>query len=195
MKKETLDLLANAISDVGHWRYWGVENDICQIEFGATQLLDGDSINENSKSAVIALRYYENAFLIFYDNEEEENWHNKLRSDEIAPFNIDYDFFVFNEIRKFEEIESAYKNKIIIKKAENLERINNILIFKAENVAVAIGGNRFAAVDYNGEIDENKIIERNKLWWAYWKDYYKKRETKRAYKKDFVCEVTIPMKP
>jgi hypothetical protein len=58
-------------------------------------------------------------------------------------------------------------------------------------VAVAIGGDDFSVIDRNGIITEEKIIERNKLWRLFQKDYWEKR---KAYNKDYVCEVTIPAK-
>jgi hypothetical protein len=194
MKKETFDIITTAISDVGYWRWWIVEDDLCQIEFGGVQLLNNDTINKESRSAVIALQFKNNSFLIFYDNLGESDWHKKLQNDNIDPFTVDYDYFIFNDINSINEIEKEYKNKKIIKNIKNLEKIKNVLIFKAGNVAVTIGGDDFIVVGNDETITEEKIIERNKLWWLFWKDYHKKRETSEAYNKDYVCEVTIPVK-
>jgi hypothetical protein len=193
MKRETLNIIANAISDVGYWRWWITKNDTCQIEFGGVRLLNNDTINRESKSAVIALQYSKNSFLIFFDKFEEIEWHKKLQNDEIEPFTVDDDSFIFNDYNSINEIEKEYQKKIIIK-ADKMGHIKNSLLFKAGNVAVAIGGDDFKMVDGNGIITEEKIIERNKLWWLFWKDYWKKRETKKAYSKDYVCEVTIPIR-
>ncbi len=40
MKKETMDILSTAISDVGYWRWWDTTSDIAQIEFGGVELFD-----------------------------------------------------------------------------------------------------------------------------------------------------------
>ena len=193
MKKDTLDILAASISDVGYWRWWIIEDDICQIEFGGVQLLNEDSISKESKSAVIALQYSNNSFLIFYDKIEDNDWYDKLRNDMIEPFTVDHDYFIFNDFNCIHEIESEYNNKQIIKEIKNKDQIKNMLIFKAGDVAVVIGGDNFKIVGDSGTITEEKIIERNKLWWIFWEDYHKKRETPEAYHKDYVCEVTIPI--
>ena len=194
MKKDTLDILAASISDVGYWRWWIIKDDICQIEFGGVQLLNKDSISKESKSAVIALQYSNNSFLIFYDKVEDNDWYNKLQNDMIEPFTIDYDYFIFNDFNCINEIEGEYKNKQIIREIKNIEQIKNVLIFKAGDVAVVIGGDNFKVVGDGGTITEKKIIDRNRLWWLFWKEYHKKRDTSEAYDKDYVCEVTIPIK-
>jgi hypothetical protein len=194
MKEETLSTISRAISDVGYWRWWITENDCCQIEFGGIQLLSNDTINENSKSAVMALQYSNNSFLIFYDNDEQKNWYIELQNDKIEPFSIDHDFFSFNNIENIDLIRNGYKNETIIKKIDSMENIKNILCFRAGNVAVIIGGNDYCFLDEEGKISEEKLLKRSKLWWIYWKDYYKKRNTKEAYEKDYVCDVTIPIK-
>jgi len=194
MKKETLDIIGTAISDVGYWRWWVIEDGISQVEFGGVQLLNEDSITKESKSAIVALQYCNNSFLIFYDNLEENDWYNKLQNDLVEPFTVDYDYFVFNDFNSINEIENEYKNKHIIREIKNTNQIENILAFKAGNVAVVIGGDDFKVVDEGGTIPEEKIIERNRLWWLFLNDYHKKRGTSKAYNKDYVCEVTIPIK-
>ena len=194
MEKETLDIIAKAISDVGYLRWWIIGNDFCQIEFGGVQLLNNDSINKDSKSAIVALQYTSNSFLIFYDKIEETDWYIKLQNNKIEPFTLDCDYFIFNNYNSINEIENEYGNKQIVKRINNMEHIKNMLVFKAGNVAVVIGGDDLKVVDENGIIEEEKIIEKNKLWWLYWKDYWKKRKSRKAYIKDYACEVTIPIK-
>jgi len=194
MEKATIDILATAISDVGYWRWWVVENDTCQLEFGGVQLLNGDLLCKESKSAVIALQYRKNDFLVFYDKLSDTDWYKKLQNDKINPFVVDYDFFIFNDFGAKNEIENEYKNKHTIKEINNIGQIKNVLIFKAGQVAVIIGGDEFRVIDQEDIVSEEKIVERNKLWWSFWKDYWQKRETTEAYNKDYVCEVTIPIK-
>lgn len=194
MQKETFDILSSAISDVGYWRWWIVDDDLVQLEFGGVQLLNNDTLNKSSKSAIIALRFFENTLLKFYNNEEENNWHIKLQENKIEPFTVDCDFFYFNNYDSINIIDKGYKNKIIIKDVNKLCESKNILTFKAGNVAVIAGGDNFCVVDGNGNIGEEEILQRNKMWWIYWKDYWEKKDTGEAYNEDYVCEVTIPIK-
>ena len=195
MKKETFQSLESAISDVGYWRWWITDDDVCQLEFGGVQMLDSGEITPDSKSAVIALRFSVNSFLIFYDDgQEEKDWYTKLHNDEIEPFTLDYDFCFFNQPDRITELNDSYKNKYIIKEPVQGSEENIILAFKAGNIAVTAGGSGFHTIDGNGIIPEEEIEKRRGLWWEYWKDYWKKRDTAGAYKKDYVCEVTIPVR-
>ncbi len=194
MEKESLKILAKAISDVGCWCWWVTDINLVQLEFRGVQLLNNNSLDKNSKSAHIALRFSENDFLIFFDKNEENDWHIKLQKDEIEPFPIHYDFFEFNNNEMINEIERAYTNKIVIKENKKMDGIKNVLVFKAGSVAVVIGGDIFGVYDRDGEITEKNLLERNKLWWIFWKDYWEERETNEAYNKDYACEVTIPVK-
>jgi hypothetical protein len=184
--------LEEAISDVGYWRWWITDDDLIQLEFGGVQLLNSNSLDEKSKSATIGLRFSGNSFLTFFDNDEETDWHIKLQEDKIKPFTIHRDFFGFNNSELVKAIEREYANKIIIKEQSKMNKAKNIFAFKAESVAVIIGGKDFGVFDHDGEIDEDTIQERNRLWWIYWKDYWSKRETKESYDQDYACEVTIP---
>ena len=193
MKKDTFDILSDAISDVGYWRWWIAEDDRIQLEFGGVQLLNNDTLDKDSTSAIIALRFSENVLLKFYDNEEENEWYIKLQEDKIEPFPVDYDFFEFNNLDSINGIEEEYKNQIVIKESNRISELKNILAFKAGNVAVIAGGDNFCVVDANGEMDEETIGERSRLWGIFWRDYWKKRDTDESYNKDYACEVTIPV--
>ena len=194
MEKDTFDILSDAISDVGYWRWWIAEDDRIQLEFGGVQLLNSDTLDKNSTSAIIALRFSENVLLKFYDNEAENQWHIQLQEDKIEPFTVDYDFFRFNNPDSINEIEKEYKNQIVIKESEGISELKNVLAFKAGDVAVITGGNDFCVVDANGKIDEETIWERSRLWGIFWRDYWKKRDTDDPYNKDYACEATIPVK-
>ncbi len=41
MNKDTLDILADAISDVGSWRWWLIKDDMIHLKFCDAQLHDG----------------------------------------------------------------------------------------------------------------------------------------------------------
>ena len=46
----------------------------------------------------------------------------------------------------------------------------------------------------NGEFTEEEIETALKKWWDYWRTYWKLRGTKDAYPKDYVCEISIPVR-
>ena len=54
MNKE-LQIIEEAISDVGYWRWWTKSEDIFQIEFGGTQLLFSEPVEKEPPSTVLAI--------------------------------------------------------------------------------------------------------------------------------------------
>ncbi|MDR0674541.1 MAG: hypothetical protein LBF93_13025 [Zoogloeaceae bacterium] len=194
MKASTLELLADAISDVGHWVWYDIdeEADVCQLEFSAAQLLNQDTIDEKARSATLALRFTGNSFLSFHDHGEENDWHLRLKNDEIT-LAIEHERLVFNRKKAIREIEAEFSRRIAIKERGEGEG-KKTLAFYADAVAVVIGGDRFSVHDFDGEITEEQILKRSGLWWEYWQDYYKKRGKKNAYPKDYACDVTIPLR-
>jgi hypothetical protein len=116
-----------------------------------------------------------------------------LQDDLIDPFHVQYDEIEFNNLELVNSIKSEYKSCILLKKAENSAG-NIVFAFKAHDVAVIISGKILKVLSHSGEIDDDKIELLSNKWWEYWKNYWKFRETKDQYKKDYVCEVTIPLK-
>jgi len=44
MNKDTLDILTDAISDVGSWRWWLIKDDMSMLKFRDVQLYDGSKL-------------------------------------------------------------------------------------------------------------------------------------------------------
>ena len=92
MKKETLDALADAISDVGEWQWWYTAKDMFQLEFRGVMIYDESRAEKEPHSSVIALRFFGNSFAVFLDERKEDGektWFDRLHDDEIAPFPAD----------------------------------------------------------------------------------------------------------
>ncbi|MDR1911729.1 MAG: hypothetical protein LBQ52_05210 [Helicobacteraceae bacterium] len=164
MEKEALDILCDAISDVGYWQWRIVKNDAVQLEFSDTQLLDSDRIDKQSKSANIALRFKQNSFLGFYDNYENDNdWFDRLLKDEIYPFCLEGGYFEFGDKKAIVLIKNKYKNEHIIKANDNV-KTKYTLAFKAGEIAVIAGGDHFYIYDNRAEIALEALALRNRLW-------------------------------
>ena len=91
MNKESLNILSDAISDVGSWQWWYTAKDMFQLEFCDVQLYDSTKAEKEPHSSTIALRFYGNSFAVFLDNLEENdrNWPQRFYKDEIQAIEID----------------------------------------------------------------------------------------------------------
>lgn len=198
ISKKTLDVLSDAISDIGVWQWWHKETDMIQMEFGLVQIYDYTKQEKQAHSSTIALRFEDNCFAMFLDNfnqDEEKKWFDKLYDDEIQPFDIDTYEFGFNDAKYVNEVFEYYKNKHTIKELvdEQIVSCKYILAGKCNDVGFVVGGNKLEVLTHHGTLSEENIIDGNKKWWEYWSDYWKLRKTKEAYEKDAACEFTIPI--
>ena len=199
ISQDTLDILSDAISDIGSWRWWYKNDEIVQLEFCDVQLYDYSKQEKEAHSSVIALRFIDNSFALFldnYDDDKEKNWYDKLHDDEIESFSLDGFEFKFNDARFVNEVIDAYKNKTTIKDLidESIVSTKYILAAKCGEVAFVAGGNTLEILNHQGILSEEEIHKAFKDWWNYWQDYWKKRNTLEAYEKDFACEASIPVK-
>ena len=90
MEKKTLDILADAISDVGSLQWWYADDNMVQVEFRDIQLYDESKPEKDTHTIeAIAIRFIGNVFAVFLDNLSEEEgkpWYERLYDDEIPPF-------------------------------------------------------------------------------------------------------------
>ena len=199
MNKDTLNILSDAISDVGSWRWWYKEEDLLQLEFCDIQLYDETKPEKASHTTdVLAVRFSGNSFAVFLDNlndDNEKKWYERLYDDEIGAFQIDTYELCFDDTDKAAEIFDSYKNRTSIKDFKGIETIHSVkhvLSAKCGDVGFIAGGNDIEVVSKNGTYTEEEIIASAKRWWSYWRDYWRLRKSKDAYEKDWACEVTIP---
>ena len=197
--QETLNILSDAISDIGVWQWWHKDNNTIQMEFGCVQIYDDFKEEKQAHSSTIALRFNNNSFAMFLDNfenDDEKKWFDKLYDDEIRPFDLEAYEFSFNDAKFVNEIFESYKNKHTIKELidEDIISTKYILAAKCYDVAFVVGGNELEVLTHQGTLSSNDIKEGNEKWWDYWNDYWKLRNSKDAYEKDPACELTIPVR-
>ena len=199
MEKKTLDILSDAISDVGSWQWWHTVQDLFQLEFCDVMLYDETTSEKAPHSSMIALRFIDHSFAVFLDNLEEEQgkkWYDRFHDDEILTFPLDAYEFSFDDIGYAEEVLNSYKNIIPMKNytgPETLASAKHILAAKCGDVGFIAGGDLIRVVGKKGEYAEEEIEPAVRRWWEYWRDYWRLRRTKDAYEKDWACEVTIPV--
>lgn len=197
MNKESKKILSKAISNVGYWQWWDeVDNDY-MVEFSGVLLYNETKKNKQARSSSIAIGFFGNAFLIYLDNDEVQNWYDLLHEDAIDPYTLDSDGI------KFDDKDYAIKLLDKFKKRHGPfhsadEAINTIINAKelltgtSGNVGFIIGGDICKVFGSKDDYSDDEIKEASEKWWEYWKDYWAKRGKKDAYDEDYACEVMIP---
>lgn len=49
-----------------------------------------------------------------------------------------------------------------------------------------------AVFNYQGELDEQAVLASSREWWAYWREYWRRKDTPDPMPRDYACEITIP---
>ena len=199
MNINTLNILADAVSDIGSWQWWDMVKDVFQLEFSDVLLFDETTPEKAPHTSVIALRFIGNSFAVFLDNiedEREKTWYELFHEDEIEYLPLESDEFIFDDIEYARKVLHSYRNIIPIKNYTNPDSFastKHILAAKCEDVGFIVGGDLIQVVGRKGKYTEEEIELAVKRWWDYWRDYWHLRKTEDAYEEDWACEVTIPV--
>lgn len=197
MNINALNILADAISDVGSWHRWVIKDDMVQVQFCDIMLYDENTSEKQPHSTdILAVRFYGNNFAVFLDNLEDEKWYERLIDDDSVIYPIDTYNMAFDDTKEAEQLLNEYKHKTIIKDftdSETLRNAKHLLYARCEDVGFIVGGDKIEVVGRKGTYTEEEIESASKKWYDYWKTYWKLRGTKNAYPKDYVCEISIPV--
>ncbi|SFE81373.1 hypothetical protein [Succiniclasticum ruminis] len=197
MNINTLNILADAISDVGSWHWWYVKDDMVHIQFCDIQLYDESKPEKETHTTdVLAVRFYNHAFAVFLDNLAEDKWYERLRNDDSVIYPVDTYDLVFDDSKEAGLLLNDYKNRITVKDfngSETLSTAKHLLCARCGEVGFIVGGDEIVVVGKKGKYTGEEIETASKKWWDYWKDYWKLRKTKEAYTEDYACEITIPV--
>jgi len=200
---ENLEILGDAISDVGYWSWWVTElPNIFQIEFGGTQLYFPTSDIAKPPSGQIALQFKKPTSISFLNISDKEpigkvKWYDLLQQDQMEPVGISYGYFTLTDDKLIEEI---------LRDAKLIETIHGYspktgqfldekfkLVFWAGEYGLAASGAELSLWTQDGEIDLDQIPDINNKWWDYWKEYWKLKKEGAPLHYDYACEVTIPI--
>lgn len=150
MKTETLNLLADAIFDVGAWRCRYAGDDMVQVEFRDIQLYDEFRSEKDAHSMdVLAVRFYGHAFAIFPDNLYENGWHERFRDDDAILYQIDTYNLSFDDAAAAESLLNDYKNRLPVKNykgPETLTGAKHLLYAGCDGVGFIIEGDELEII-------------------------------------------------
>ena len=195
--RDALNILADAISDVGSWWCWHVGDDMLQLEFCDVLLYDETKAEKETHTTdVLAVRFYGNVFAVFLDDLNDENWHERFRDDDSILYPVDGYDMAFDDVKEAESLLSDYRNRIPVKGfkgTETLAAAKHILCARCDEVGFIVGGDEIEIVGEKGKYTEEEIEPLSRKWWDYWENYWRLRGTRDALPKDYACEVTIPV--
>ena len=201
-ESDYLEILADAISDVGYWSWWAEKlPDVFQIEFGGSQLFFPPINPESPPQSKIAIQFRQPISVSFISrNENPDNfvWSQQLHNDEIEPPTCTHGDFTFTDIELMKALlEKATRIKTIYgyePKSGAFSEEPYHLIFWCGDVGMAVASKEIRLLSREGEVAVTDIAEINQKWWEYWRMYWDKKDTSDELPKDYACEVTIPLK-
>ena len=197
MNRNTLDLLSDAISEVGSWHRWLIKDDTVQVQFCDVLLYDETTSEKGAHTTdVLAVRFIGHSFAVFLDDLNEDDWYRQLRDEESVIYPVDTYELAFDDIKTAESVWNAYTHQRMIKDLSDLGSLSNAKHFlsaRCGDVGFIVGGDEIEVVGRKGKYTEEEIETASGKWWDYWKAYWRLRGTKDAYLKDYACEITIPV--
>jgi hypothetical protein len=199
---EQLELLADAISDVGYWSWWTHDlPDGFQLEFGGTQLYFPPASSDKPPQTQIALQFQQPAsisFLIRGTSTEDFAWSQQLHDDLLESPTCSYGEFAFSDDDSLTSLlQEAMHVKTVHGYApatDDFLREPYRLVFWCGDYGFAIASRNLRLLTHGGGVALDQIAEVNRQWWDYWRSYWEKKDTLDALPHDCACEVTIPVK-
>ena len=196
MNKNALNILSDAISEVGAWHSWLVKDDMVQIQFCDVLLYDETKPEKEPHTTdVLAVRFYGHSFAVFLDNLDDDSWLQRLQDDDSLIYPVDTYELAFDDIKEARLLFNDYRHLIPIKDfagPEKLSAAKHLLYAKCGDVAFIAGGDEITVVGRHRRFTEEEIETASIKWWNYWKRYWELRGTRDALPEDYACEITIP---
>lgn len=195
-----LEILEQAISDCGYWRYWTRSEYAFQLEFGGTRIYTQPANGVEPPSGVVAIRLANPVAVVIltrshYECDLPDDWFEKLGSDQIEPFTIDYESFTLTDRNLLSKIIQSATSKDWIVGDEQVYSKNQDLPFIgfwAQNTGFIATAESMTFFTMEGELLPDDIESKNSYWWDYWHEYWKRKDTANPMPQDYACEVTIP---
>lgn len=197
MNIHSLNILADAISDAGSWYWWLTGDDMVQVQFCDAMLYDENTSEKEPHSTdILAVRFHGNAFAVFLDNLNDEKWYEHFHDDSVI-YEIDTYNMAFDDVKEAERIMNDFQHQTVIRDFSGsaaLLRAKHLLCAGCGDVGFVVGADEMEVVGRKEKYTEEEIETAYQKWFNYWKAYWKLRGTKDAYPKDYVCEVSIPVR-
>ena len=201
---DRFDILANAICDVGHWNWWAAELPAkMQLEFTATQLYFPPKADNQPPPSQIAIQFRNLKSVSFLSTRQNglvdnQKWFDLLHNDKLEIPSCNFGEYTFTD----EELM-----KKLLNQSKTIDTVHGYspcdtqffaekhkLVFYAQDYGLSISADEILIFTADRDITLKEIPEINSQWWQYWRKYHDMLQTPTPLPKDFVCDVTIPLK-
>lgn len=197
-----LAALESAISDVGVWTWWTADLPTgFQVEFNDTQLWSPPSGEGRPPSSQIALRFRKPRLVYFLTlaGGLPKDWPDRLARDELKPFSVDHEEFTVTRPDLCGQLLARAEavRPLVGEPGSSLlpSAGEAFLAFEAGPVGLLVAAESLSVFNHHGELSAEAVLESNRRWWAYWQEYWRRRDTLDPLPRDYACEVTIPAAP
>ncbi len=103
MNIDTLNILADAISDVGAWNWWYIDDKLVQIEFRDIMLYDE---SKSCSTDVLAVRFKGRPFAVFLDDLHDDTWYERFRDNDSIFYPFDTYYLAFDDVNEAKKVIS-----------------------------------------------------------------------------------------
>lgn len=121
MDIDTLNILADAISDVGAWNWWYIDDKLVQMEFRDIMLYDE---SKSCSTDVLAVRFKGHPFAVFLDNLHDDTWYERFRDNDSIIYPLDTYYLGFDDVNEAKKVMTDYRNIRPIKDFEGPETLS-----------------------------------------------------------------------
>jgi hypothetical protein len=202
-----LEVLEDAIADVGYWRWWWWLPDrvppVFGVEFGGTQLWSPPASDGEPPSGVIVLAFVAPTLVAFLTDPPMPgqaepvpgDWPAALREDRIGPFNISERLLTLRSARDFDELVAGMALQACLIGTfppPTPQPGSAFLALRAQPVGLAICAAEMRVANRAGLMSPEQIVEAHERWWSYWSNYWRSKHSANPMPRDYTCEVTIP---
>lgn len=197
-----LRVLEQAITDIGHWRWWVRSDAIFQVEFGWVMLLVPLKNAGDPPTNAIALGFNNPWCVVVLQRSTEgsglpDDWFTKLGQDELEPLNVDHENFTLTDVHCLHSIyQNADRRDFIVGNEEDMEGIAHdhaFLAFWAQDAGLIVISERMDVLSHRGRMEIEEIAAKHAAWWEYWREYWDRIDSDDPLPYDPLCEVTIPL--
>jgi len=197
--EDALATLETAIGDIGMFRWWDQRFPrVAQLEFGGVQLWAPPAPGQ-PPAATLALSFVDPVSVSFLTRGESlpDDWPARLHRDELDPPDVSAEEITLRD--------AAYAAELIAR-ATRVDTVFGAppgevdwvaapvkLVFWAGSAGAAIAAGSLNLVTHDGKVPLDEVPDAHARWWAYWREYWDRRDTADPLPKDWLCEVTIPI--
>ncbi len=194
-----LPSLESAITDVGSWTWWTANLPATfQVEFSGTQLWNPPTGKGQPPSSLIALRFRKPRLVYFLTLVEgvTDAWPDQLQRDELKPPRVGHEAFTLTEAElcgRF--VEKSVSVRALVGKPGTTPLPapgEAFLGFLAGPFGLVVAAESMGVFNHQGELDEQAVLASHREWWAYWREYWRRKDTSDPMPLNYACEVTIP---